>query len=121
MASAHGREGIALSAALLAVPARFDFFQAVRLLRHVAALRARSSLGRQVAAGLDEEVVRFRAAPALSFAAAEVQRIAPREGRAGGPELLEMVVSFLGLTGPQGVLPAHYTTLLLRRVRDKDF
>jgi type VI secretion system protein ImpH len=121
MASAHGREGIALSAALLAVPARFDFFQAVRLLRHVAAARARGNPGSQVAAGLDDESVRFRASPALSFAAADVQRLVPRKGRAGGSELLEMVVSFLGLTGPQGVLPPHYTTLLLRRVRDKDF
>jgi len=32
-----------------------------------------------------------------------------------------MVVSFLGLTGPSGVLPQHYTTLLLSRVRGKDF
>jgi type VI secretion system protein ImpH len=32
-----------------------------------------------------------------------------------------MVVAFLGLTGPQGVLPQHYTSLLLRRIRGKDF
>src|SRR5262249_36267283 len=33
---------------------------------------------------------------------------------------LEMLVAFLGLTGPQGVLPQHYTALLLRRIREKD-
>jgi type VI secretion system protein ImpH len=31
-----------------------------------------------------------------------------------------MVVTFLGLTGASGVLPYHYTALLLRRVRLKD-
>jgi type VI secretion system protein ImpH len=33
----------------------------------------------------------------------------------------EMVVSFFGVTGPSGVLPYHYTALLLRRIRDKDY
>ena len=32
-----------------------------------------------------------------------------------------MTTSFLGLTGPQGVLPQHYTTLLIERVRAKDY
>ena len=31
-----------------------------------------------------------------------------------------MLVTFLGLTGPNGVLPQHYTTLLLQRVRSED-
>jgi type VI secretion system protein ImpH len=32
-----------------------------------------------------------------------------------------MTTSFLGLTGPQGVLPQHYTALLIERVRGKDY
>jgi type VI secretion system protein ImpH len=31
-----------------------------------------------------------------------------------------MVVSFLGLTGPVGALPTHYTSLILQRLREKD-
>jgi type VI secretion system protein ImpH len=31
-----------------------------------------------------------------------------------------MAVAFLGLTGPSGVLPRHYTTLLIDRIQSKD-
>src|SRR5262249_13634518 len=32
----------------------------------------------------------------------------------------EMIVTFMGLTGPKGVLPSYFTRLLLRRLRAKD-
>jgi type VI secretion system protein ImpH len=32
-----------------------------------------------------------------------------------------MIVTFLGLTGPSGALPRHYSELLLQRIREKDF
>jgi type VI secretion system protein ImpH len=32
-----------------------------------------------------------------------------------------MVVSFMGITGPSGVLPRHYTQLLIDRIRRKDY
>jgi type VI secretion system protein ImpH len=71
----------------------------------------------------DDDVVRFRALPSLSFPASAVTAI--RRPAAAAPDEAapppEMTVAFLGLAGPQGVLPRHYTALLLERVRDKDY
>ena len=111
MAAADGGESAGLIEALRREPYRFDFFQAVRLLEH---LGGRAPVGRDAAP--DEEAVRFRALPALRFPAAEISRLSQTPD---GPP--EMVVSFLGLTGPSGVLPQHYTTLLLSRIRGKDY
>ncbi|MCU0980142.1 MAG: type VI secretion system baseplate subunit TssG, partial [Pirellulaceae bacterium] len=33
----------------------------------------------------------------------------------------EMLVTFLGLAGPHGVLPEHYTSLIIERIRSKDY
>jgi type VI secretion system protein ImpH len=40
-------------------------------------------------------------------------------GEGGGPPTV--AVGFAGLTGPTGVLPQHYTALLMSRVRQKDY
>jgi type VI secretion system protein ImpH len=57
----------------------------------------------------------------LAFPAGEVAGLRLPEGRgAGGLPPAEMTVAFLGLAGPCGVLPPHYTTLLLRRLRRRD-
>jgi type VI secretion system protein ImpH len=107
---------------LFAGPERFDFFQAVRLLKRVVRQGGRGPcepVGQDGAP--DRELVRFRALPSLGFPASAVAGIrrAPAGGAGEAPP--EMLVTFLGLTGPSGVLPQHYTTLLLRRLRDKDF
>ncbi len=122
MASENGSENPGLGEQLLAQADRFGFFQAVRLLERLPG--ADDSRGRRFPVGYDHaadrEVVRFRAQPAQSFPPSEIAQLLPqRAGNAAAPP--EMVVSFMGLTGPQGVLPAHYTALLIRRVRAKDF
>jgi type VI secretion system protein ImpH len=123
MAAAHGRKGPGLSGQLLQEPYRFDFFQAVRLLERLARHdpgRPRQPVGGDQAP--EREVVRFRTRSSLGFAASAVSQIrppAPRAEAADG-EPPEMVVTFLGLTGAAGVLPYHYTALLLRRLRLKD-
>jgi type VI secretion system protein ImpH len=124
-----GRESIDLRQRLQRETYRFDFFQAVRLLERLAregGLPAPRAGHQPVGADHppDQECVRFRALPSLSFptaAASQVRRTAMPAGSAEGDNSpVEMMVAFLGLTGPAGVLPAHYTALLMRRVRAKD-
>ncbi len=108
-------------------PYRFDFFQAVRLL----ALRARRTAGTlppQHEIGHDfppdEELVRFRVHVSQAFPAGEIVDIQPdtsaptRDTPSTPPR---MTISFLGLIGPLGVLPRHYTQLVIDRLRMRDF
>jgi type VI secretion system protein ImpH len=61
------------------------------------------------------EVVRFRAHLSLSFPPSSIFEVLPPLP----PQALPvMTVAFLGLTGPSGVLPRHYTELLIRQERD---
>jgi type VI secretion system protein ImpH len=100
-------------AGLFAAPGKFDFFQAVRLLERLAASDGKAAVGGDTAP--EQEAVHFRVLPALRFPAGTVAKATP-EGE-GPPEL---VVTFGGLTGPDGILPQHYTALLIARGRLKD-
>jgi type VI secretion system protein ImpH len=110
---------------LVEEPYAFDFFQAVRLLERMALERARTRAGTtEIYVGedqFDHEAVRFRSQPSLSFPSSPIVRIRPADADEKTETLAEMAVTFMGTTGPIGVLPFHYTALLLRRVRDKDF
>ena len=90
----------------------FDFFQAVRLLERLRPDRA--PVGGFGDPGA--EVVSFAAHRGLSFPASEIQVL--EAGQDGGPA--RMTVNFMGLTGPTGVLPYHYTQLLIERGRAGD-
>ncbi len=100
-------------AALFAAPGKFDFFQAVRLLERFASAEDRAAVGGDTAP--EQEAVSFRVLPALRFPVGSVSKVAPE--RDGAPEL---VTTFGGLTGPDGILPQHYTALLISRSRLKD-
>jgi type VI secretion system protein ImpH len=92
-------------------PFAFDFFQAVRLLERLHPERI--AIGREAAPGA--EVVRLRAHLSLNFPPSSIYDLtAPADAKL--PPL--MTVVFLGLTGPSGVLPRHYTELLLRLQRE---
>jgi type VI secretion system protein ImpH len=101
-------------AGLFAAPGKFDFFQAVRLLERLASADGRAAVGGDTAPG--REAVHFRVLPALRFPAGPVAKAAP----AGAENPPELMVTFGGLTGPDGVLPQHYTALLIARQRLKD-
>ncbi len=88
----------------------FDFFQTIRLL----ALLARKD---RVLVGGDgppqREIVRFLAHRSLAFPASTIHELV-RDTPEAPPR---MTVTFMGLTGPLGVLPRHYTERLLCEIK----
>lgn len=92
---------------------RFEFFQAVRLLERLS--RERQPVG--YAGPPVQEIVRFRTRASLEFPASQIHEIADGESDDAPPR---MTVSFLGMTGPMGLLPHPYTELLIDRTRHKD-
>jgi type VI secretion system protein ImpH len=99
---------------LLREPWRFEFPQAMRVL-----LRNSDHGNTMLAADrrydVVKEPVRIGVHQSLAFPASDVQSLTPGvDGKA------EMSINFLGLTGPSGVLPLHYTEFLMDRARDGD-
>jgi len=112
MAMPGRRNHADLSAALASEPFRFRFFQAVRIL-----MLSEKAAGRP--AGLPRRL-RFRTPATLGFVPSDLIRFETVRGRGEDPSgeeepLQELEVGFLGLTGPSGVLPQHYTELLMER------
>jgi len=96
---------------LASEPWHFEFFQAVRLLQ-------RMNPGRQVVGRFSnpgDEAVRFGAHVSVGFPASEIQALARPPA---GP--VALTVNVMGLTGPMGVLPLAYSSLVIDRVRAKD-
>jgi type VI secretion system protein ImpH len=114
---------------LFAEAYRFDFFQAVRLLESMTReASAPAGPDRMEPVGGDrlpqQEPVRFRALASHGFPAGAVSELRASRATAdlaAAATPPEMTVAMLGLTGPAGVLPQHYTTLLIDRIRSKDF
>lgn len=109
---------------LFAEPYRFTFFQAVRLLQHVA--RPKNISDKNFGpVGYDytpeKESIHFSASPRLSYPGTEISSIKESPAKKDTGVLPpNLVVNFLGLTGPKGVLPTHYTELQQHRQREKD-
>lgn len=97
-----------LNYALKAHTPRYRFFQAVRLL----------ALGQDPQGKCNAGVprnLRFRTPATLSFPASEIDLLKEHENTSEEAGSLEMRVNFMGLTGPSGALPTHYTELLIER------
>src|ERR1700722_18702140 len=99
-----------VQAALRHDPWNFEFFQTIRLLERMGAGKP---IGRFENPG--EEAVRLGCNPALSFPPSENHSLQwPEDGQ---PQLL---VNFMGMVGPLGVLPLPYTEWINDRGRSKD-
>lgn len=104
MATSKWGTGHHLDESLFTSAYEFDFFQAVRLLAQL-----HSERGKGGSASRSEEVVRFRVNNSLAFPASAIASIVDNTG--GGPP--HMTVTFMGMTGPEGVLPAAYTEIAI--------
>ena len=102
MAASNWGTDSRLEESLYASACEFDFFQAVRLL-HLAA--EDSENGTQPSAA-----VRFRAQNSLAFPASAISQLVQN-----GVKPSEMTVTFLGMSGPRGALPAAYTEAAVDR------
>lgn len=99
-------------------PYRFEFFQAVRLLL---AHQRRHADGRDT--DVLGQVIRFRSSVSLAFPPSEIESlevVRKRDASTGdiaaeGFEQVTLTPSFIGLTGPLGVLPRHYTQHVYER------
>lgn len=147
MAQARRRANPVVIERLLEGPQRFEFAQAVRVLELLGAREAEQSSSETGASGSggvgpgrnmppSREMLRFRTQPSLGFAASEVVTLKrddqsdsdaagttsqQQQRRSGGQfARYEMTVAFMGLTGAAGVLPRHYTTMLIERVKGND-
>jgi len=105
---------------LLGQPRRVGFYRAVELLE-------RATRGPRIGdyGPVNEESIRFRHDPSLTFATSDVSRILSRPRRAGetgdGPDepVYEITTTFLGLTGTVSPLPTYMAEEVLHEDHDR--
>ncbi|WP_158755749.1 type VI secretion system baseplate subunit TssG [Dyella sp. S184] len=100
--------------ALLAEPERYGFFQAVRLLYRAHGMPMRAGVSSA------HDTLRFTVPPSLNFPPCELQSLDRATQDDSESPRYTMSVNFLGLTGPSGVLPRHYTEWLMAQQKARD-
>lgn len=100
-----------LGAEIVSNACSFEFFQAVALLERM--FNNKRPIGGFF--NPEDEAIRFSANPRLGFPASEIQQLKMTEEASAA-----MMVNFMGLTGPSGVLPHPYSEMMLERLRAKD-
>lgn len=111
-------------------PSSFDFYQAVYSLERQFSRQQKRWQGVGRDGFPKQELLRFKSVQHLGFPGQPISKIEPRPPAETAPEQAEqqdaavdavtMHVSFLGLTGPSGVLPQHYSEMVLQRLKQRD-
>ncbi len=94
---------------------RFEFFQAVRLLERI--YPDLKPVGEDNEP--KREIVKFRTQISLQFPPSQIYQLT-KDDNGDDQARAQMVVAFMGLTGPLGILPYHYTELLMQRRHARD-
>lgn len=105
---------------LIENPSEHDFYKAVFIIQQQ--LSTGKSQHNKV--GYDSlpksELIRFKADQHLGFPGQSISQIKAKETSDKEKIAVDMHVSFMGLTGASGVLPQHYSELVLARLKMKD-
>lgn len=124
MPTSSRRKNTSVISGLLTRPFDYSFKQAVRLLERAAAYYSGSTpaFSKNPVARYtppSSEVVRFHTTQSLSFPASDISNIEGQPSHSGTSQW-HMHVNFMGLTGSNGILPYHYSELVLKRLKVKD-
>lgn len=125
MSTKSRRKNSPVTGRLTDAPYSFSFIQAVRLLERAALFENKTSksdiASNPVArfAPPQRESLRFSSHQSLAFPGSEIKRIQKTRKNTDISQW-KMTVNLMGLTGPTGVLPYHYTELILERQKQKD-
>ena len=125
MSSQGWRKNASVTRRLIESAYEFSFVQAVRLLERSAKKEkelTHSKVGSNPVSGFvppGSEVIRFSTYQSLAFPSSEIEsldRIASKDGNSQW----HMALNLIGLSGSMGVLPYHYSELILERQKHKD-
>ncbi|WP_330148526.1 type VI secretion system baseplate subunit TssG [Shewanella oncorhynchi] len=101
-------------------PESFDFYQAVYFLQKQLSSQELHwhSVGRD--AFPEQELIRFKSVQHLGFPGQAISKVESKDYDSADKQAFNIHVSFMGLTGPSGVMPQHYSELMLQRLKLKD-
>ncbi|GGQ19394.1 type VI secretion system baseplate subunit TssG [Shewanella litoralis] len=106
--------------AIIEAPTEHDFYQAVYQFQQQLAQGREQGYKVGYDAIPQQELLRFKSDQHLGFPGQAISDVVVKTQNKNKQLTADMHVSFMGLTGPSGVLPSHYTELLLERLRLKD-
>lgn len=125
MSTSGRRKNTSVIARLTGETRKFSFVQAVRLLERSAVFGNRANTESRNAlepgrfAPPTKESIRFSNNNGLAFPESEVAAI-EEQSSGSSNRLWKLVTNFIGLTGAMGVLPFHYSELILKRLKKRD-
>jgi len=125
MSTKGWRKNTSITRKVSEAPYEFQFLQAVRLLERSTVFEKESSQSNIASNPIARftppasESIRFRTNQSLAFPSSEIEQIERIDKRSGSAQW-QMFVNLMGLTGSVGVLPFHYTELILKRQKLKD-
>lgn len=125
MSTKGWRKNTSITRKLSETPYDYPFLQAIRLLERSALFEKQASSAVVATNPIakftpsDSETLRFIIRQSLAFPSSEIGNIRRVEKNTGVMQW-EIEANIMALTGAMGVLPFHYTELLLKRKKEKD-